>query len=74
MWRGSLIGDSETKLAIYKCLKDVSAHFKEEHLNFIVDKIIDFDEFLISGMDLYEFHDFRNSGVEKLNFNDFRYY
>ena len=40
MWNGAKTGDSETKDAIYKCFTQVSSFFNENHLEFLIEKII----------------------------------
>jgi len=38
-WNATRKGDTETKLAIYKLFSNLSIHFKEEQIEFIIEKI-----------------------------------
>jgi len=39
VWNATTKGDMETKLSIYKVLSEISLHFKNEHLDFLIKKI-----------------------------------
>jgi len=38
-WNATRKGDTETKLAIYKLFSNLSIHFKEDQIEFIIEKI-----------------------------------
>jgi hypothetical protein len=39
VWNATTKGDMETKLSVYKVLSDISLHFKNDHLSFLIKKI-----------------------------------
>ena len=67
IWSGTVKGDPETKLSIYKVLQEVSQYLKNEHAEYLLKRLMDLDPSDLSAEDLDLVHEIARFSIKSEN-------
>ena len=67
IWSGTVKGDPETKLSIYKVLQEVSQYLKNEHAEFLLKRLMDLDPSDLTAEDLDLVHEIARFSIKSEN-------
>lgn len=67
IWSGTMKGDPETKLSIYKVLQEVSQYLKNEHAEYILKRLMDVDPSDLTAEDLDLVHEIARFSIKSEN-------
>lgn len=67
IWSGTVKGDPETKLSIYKVLQEVSQYLKNEHAEYLFKRLMDLDPSDLTAEDLDLVHEIARFSIKSEN-------
>lgn len=67
IWSGTVKGDPETKLSIYKVLQEVSQYLKNEHAEYLLKRLMDLDPSDLTAEDLDLVHEIARFSIKSEN-------